>query len=292
MLNAYPYKMAGAGIWEINEFDGVSMFLIEGSERALLIDTGVGIGDLKTFVKTLTNKPVDIFLTHNHRDHVGNAPLFSRVYMSGIDRMIGPVVRPWTSKESRLKYAHHVLERYRDRSYPWTDEDVWEFTEKDEPEVIRVRDGHVFQLGDREVSCWLCSGHTPGSMVLIDSETGYLFCGDSCNQKFGLGVRPIPGLPQVSVEETLESLKRIWEMEFDHLSIFNGHADFRPLGQPLKTEVFPTLMEGLAKIMEGDFTVCKEWIQEIDTVVETALFGEVAIQFHSDNIFKKTRQRE
>lgn len=291
MLNTYPYEVAGEGIWEINEFDGVSMFLVVGSERALLIDTGVGIGDLKTFVGSLTDKPLEVFLTHNHRDHVGNAPLFSKVHMSYTDRQIGPVVRPWTSKESRLKYARHTLERYHDRSYPWTADDVREFTEKEEPEVILVDDGHVFDLGDRKLTCWFCSGHTPGSMVLIDSKTGYLFCGDSCNQKFGLGVRPIPGLDSVSVQEALESLKRIWDMDFDHQRIFNGHADYRPLGQPLKVSVYPTLMEGLGKIMEGDFTVCKEWIQEIDTVVETALFGDVAIQFHSDNIYKKTIQR-
>lgn len=42
MLTAYPHSQIDTGVYEINEFDGASMFLIEGTERALLIDTGVG----------------------------------------------------------------------------------------------------------------------------------------------------------------------------------------------------------------------------------------------------------
>ena len=81
----YPVFYIGPGMWEINEFDGASLFLVEGDTRSLLIDTGIGIGDLKSFVESITSKPYDVFLTHNHRDHVGNAPLFSQVYMHPAD---------------------------------------------------------------------------------------------------------------------------------------------------------------------------------------------------------------
>lgn len=76
MLTTYPYSQIDIGVYEINEFDGASMFLIEGNERALLIDTGVGIGALDKFLHQLTALPVDVLLIHNHRDHVGNAPRF------------------------------------------------------------------------------------------------------------------------------------------------------------------------------------------------------------------------
>lgn len=85
MIEEYPYMEIGEGIYEINEFDNVSMFLIVGDEKALLVDAGIGIGNIKTFAEKLAGKPVEVFLTHNHRDHVGNAPLFPKVHISRID---------------------------------------------------------------------------------------------------------------------------------------------------------------------------------------------------------------
>ena len=49
-------------ITRIKDGSDVCEYLIEGSERAALIDTGYGIGDLKGFVETLTEKPYDVFM--------------------------------------------------------------------------------------------------------------------------------------------------------------------------------------------------------------------------------------
>lgn len=288
MLSSYPYEEIGDGIYEINEYDGVSMFLLVGRKRALLIDTGVGIGDLKSFVSTLVNKPVDVFITHNHRDHAGNAPLFPTVYMSRIDKAIGAMVRDWTTKESRMKYARRTAEHYPDRIYPWTEDDIQEFTSAQEPEVIGVDDGYTFDLGGRTATCLLCQGHTPGSMVVIDSKTGYLFSGDCCNDNLGIGVRKLENecMRHSSVEEALAGLERIWELDFDRNKVFSAHSDFRNVGEALKPYIMPRIIAGMHKILEGDYVVHKEWIQVIDTIVEQALFEDVTIQFHSDKIYK------
>ena len=102
MISTYPYSVIDNGVFEINEFDGSSMFLIAGDERALLVDAGVGIGDLKTFIGGLTDRPIDVLLTHNHRDHVGNAPRYSAVHMGKGDIGMGSILRNTTSRESRI----------------------------------------------------------------------------------------------------------------------------------------------------------------------------------------------
>lgn len=56
-------------------------YLVVGSERAVLIDTGCGIGDLRSFVEQLTDKPVTVLLTHGHLDHAPGAVQFDEVYM-------------------------------------------------------------------------------------------------------------------------------------------------------------------------------------------------------------------
>lgn len=59
--------------WIINFMDGSqNMYLLEGDEKALLIDTGWGSGTLRPYVERLTQKPVQVILTHGHLDHSGS----------------------------------------------------------------------------------------------------------------------------------------------------------------------------------------------------------------------------
>ena len=68
-------------VWVINEFFLDTVFLVAGEERALLIDTGTGVGDLKAAVEGLTGLPVIVALTHGHVDHAGGVRQFGEVYV-------------------------------------------------------------------------------------------------------------------------------------------------------------------------------------------------------------------
>ena len=72
-------------ITRIFGFAGELMYLAEGNDEAVLIDTGVGLGNLKEFVGTLTDKKVSVLLTHGHVDHALGAGLFETVYMNLLD---------------------------------------------------------------------------------------------------------------------------------------------------------------------------------------------------------------
>ena len=50
---------------------GVCMYLAEGTERAALLDTGFGFGELKGYVDSLTPMPYVVLLSHGHMDHAG-----------------------------------------------------------------------------------------------------------------------------------------------------------------------------------------------------------------------------
>ena len=65
--------------WCLSEFKLVNAFLIEGEEKAALIDTGCGIGHLAESVKELTDKPLIILVTHGHFDHDGGVKQFPGV---------------------------------------------------------------------------------------------------------------------------------------------------------------------------------------------------------------------
>lgn len=68
------YAISEYGHWE-----KMHSYLLLGEEYALLIDTGLGIGNIKTEIDSLTNLPVKVVTTHVHWDHIGCHSLFSDI---------------------------------------------------------------------------------------------------------------------------------------------------------------------------------------------------------------------
>ena len=57
--------------WLVCEPSQVNSFLVAGSERAVAIDTGLGIAPIAPVHAQLTDLPVEVVNTHYHADHVG-----------------------------------------------------------------------------------------------------------------------------------------------------------------------------------------------------------------------------
>lgn len=64
-------------IIRIKDICGTFLYLVEGKDRACLIDTGDGYGDLGSYIRQLTDKPVFVILTHGHMDHASGACFFN-----------------------------------------------------------------------------------------------------------------------------------------------------------------------------------------------------------------------
>lgn len=70
----FTIKQIKQNIWAICEFkhpEKVISYLIVGKDRALLFDTGLGIGDIKQEIIKITNKPIIVLNSHFHYDHIG-----------------------------------------------------------------------------------------------------------------------------------------------------------------------------------------------------------------------------
>lgn len=69
--------------WCINFMNGTqNLYLLEGEEKALLLDTGYGTGTLREFVEKLTNKEIIVANTHFHPDHSAGNGEFEKVLVS------------------------------------------------------------------------------------------------------------------------------------------------------------------------------------------------------------------
>lgn len=93
IFGSYTAWQAKEGTWFINFMNGTeNMYLLEGSEKALLIDTGYGAGNLRAFVEKLTDKPIIVVNTHYHPDHAAGNGEFEEVYMSSGYALDAPTV--------------------------------------------------------------------------------------------------------------------------------------------------------------------------------------------------------
>ena len=117
------------GVWSLLSPGGCPTlcYLVEGAERALLIDTGFGVGDLKALCERLTDKPLLVVDTHSHGDHVLGNPQFDRVYIHALDLEAG---RAANEPEQRRRFMDapgtlDTEDSRRDTSLTWAAATSW-----------------------------------------------------------------------------------------------------------------------------------------------------------------------
>ncbi|MDR1043212.1 MAG: MBL fold metallo-hydrolase [Clostridiales Family XIII bacterium] len=173
-----------------NPLKTLNSYIITGNDRNLLIDTGFHVqesfSDLKEGIRALEIDmgQTDIFLTHCHSDHAGNAGRIaspdSVIYASETDKdLIASIVGD-----------HDGLERYFfrqmvEQGFPAdSSEESLEVNpalQNNEPDpfpVVPIDEGHVFDLGGVRLGTVSTPGHTPGHTCLYIEEDGILFTGD------------------------------------------------------------------------------------------------------------------
>ena len=123
------------------EDTGVRFFLLTGTERALLIDSGMRIDNARDIAEELTDLPVSLVNTHADRDHICSNEQFEEFYMH-------PAEEPIYRKSGKAG------------------------------KIIPVKEGDVIDLGERELRVIALPGHTPGSIALLDANNRVLISGD------------------------------------------------------------------------------------------------------------------
>ena len=158
-------------ITRIYGFTSELMYLVEGDDRAALLDTGCGFGSLLDCVRRLTAKPVTVLLTHGHTDHALGAGEFDEVYIS--------------PPEKDVYAVHSELSFRKSSGTQWAD-----FYKVSDSQIVSplpfekmkpLYPGDSFSLGGISVAAFACPGHTRGSLVFLIPEERILLLGDACN---------------------------------------------------------------------------------------------------------------
>ena len=126
--------------WRVED-NGVRFFLLTGTEKALLIDSGMNVKNAREIAEGLTDLPVSLLNTHADRDHIGCNEQFESFYMH-------PAEEPIYRRSGKAG------------------------------DIIPVKEGDIIDLGNRELRIIDLPGHTPGSIAILDLEHRVLISGD------------------------------------------------------------------------------------------------------------------
>jgi glyoxylase-like metal-dependent hydrolase (beta-lactamase superfamily II) len=194
----FSTRPVARAVWLVAEPGHVNSFLVAGRDRAVLVDSGLGIAPIRPVVEALTDRPVDVVHTHAHLDHVGGDAEFDRVaiHPAGVAEL-----RAGASAAERRRYLAHTrrmlaaADAYRalDRDFfhllsadadprplpPGVDESTWAPGPAPEPDLLA--DGDVVDLGGRALTVLHTPGHSPDSVCFLDEHAGLLLGGDTVN---------------------------------------------------------------------------------------------------------------
>ncbi len=109
-MTAFRTETLTAGTTRIFGVTGEIMYLCVGTHTAVLIDTGVGIGDLAGLVRSLTDKPVTVLLTHGHVDHAMGAGAFADVRMHPAEWPVYLQHREWAIRKDYVGMSAPALQ--------------------------------------------------------------------------------------------------------------------------------------------------------------------------------------
>ncbi len=158
---------------EYGHWAQVHSYLFIGKERAALVDTGLGIANIRNVVQPLTNLPILVITTHVHGDHIGGHSLFTEIAVHENDKgwlengIPVPIeqIRDYVVKEP---FTKKPPESFRIENYTV-------FTGS--PSQI-LKDSESIELGNRTLEVLHTPGHSPGHICILERDTGYLVTGD------------------------------------------------------------------------------------------------------------------
>jgi glyoxylase-like metal-dependent hydrolase (beta-lactamase superfamily II) len=233
-FEVYEVSPAVFALYEPRQSESTIGYLIVGSQRAILFDTGMGIADIKSIVAQLTRLPVIVLNSHTHGDHVGGNWQFTTIY--SMDTDFSRQNAKGSSKQAQEEIQPSELcgalpVGFDAKTYVTR---PWKITKY-------IHDGEHIDLGDRTIEVLSTPGHTPDAICLFDRANGLLFTGDTY----------YPGTiylfaPETNLQAYEASIHRLAALAPQVKEVLGAH-NF-PLTPPT---ILPRLVEDFEAVLSG-----------------------------------------
>lgn len=153
----------------LKEVESVNLYLILGSEQALLFDTGYGYVDYRSQIREITALPLIVVNSHGDPDHALGSYLFPEVYMHRGDyEFLMELDQDAKRKMETIEYRLKKLPELADEM------DVEAYIKPNLADtVIRfIDDGDEFRLGGLTCRVYTTPGHSKGSVCSARKKGG------------------------------------------------------------------------------------------------------------------------
>ena len=259
----FEVRQLDQDVYLIAEPGHVNNFLIVGSERAVLLDTGLGVADIRSVAEGLAGKPVSVINSHYHFDHTGGNRLFDDIAIHRLGAQQLAQAAPDGLASGYMAYTRNLIDAWA--GYKKLDDTYFHLVSGDtlirplpagfRPENYEIvpsqatrllDDGDVVDLGDRSLRVLHTPGHSPDSICLVDDARGLLFGGDTLNtgpiyaQLEDSDVEAFALSTERLVTDLRHSVQRIFVCHF--MRVDNG------------AELMQEIAEGFQRIVNGDVT--------------------------------------
>jgi len=262
---------------------GELAYLVEGKERALLIDGLTGVGSLKAFVRELTELPVTLVITHGHVDHAPAIFEYGEGFIHPDD--IALMYTPFCCDEKR-RFDFATMGKMMGAKYR-TEPTMADVIPACPVKTYPVYDGDIFDLGGTCLEVVHVPGHTYGSIALIDRDNRACYTGDCCNMNTLLFL-----VGSTTIEEYKQSLLHFKEKQTEFDVCWGGHG---PTSVPNTVideglELCDLIMEGKDDSIESDSRGRPCWYAKAKGAHFDRLDGGVMnIAYHKNMIWKREK---
>ncbi|MFA5066066.1 MAG: MBL fold metallo-hydrolase [Dehalococcoidia bacterium] len=245
-----------------NPLKSVNCYVIKGSDRNLIIDTGMNRPECKEVMMPALQKlgidlnRTDLFVTHLHADHFGLtgdlATESSICYFGRAETKIVKGPRHWAD----------LLDYYTANGFPlqvlkesMAKHPGYLYSPSRLVDITEVDDGQVIEVGGYALRCVETPGHSPGHMCLYDEGKKILFSGDHILFDITPNIAHWPEMGD-ALGDYLNSLDKAGTLEAElvlpaHRSSWHEH---KKRIQELKEHHRVRLEEAIAALKQGDKT--------------------------------------
>ena len=245
-MNEIKISQLDEKLWVIDEQQKVSLFVLNGSEKVLLIDTGSGMLDLHEEIRKLCgDKPVIAVNTHAHLDHILGNNQFQEVYIGRYDESEAYLPEEVVRTGGEVAYFREGMpETYLKNWNPGLTKNIRVLKEKD-----------ILDLGDLKIQVIEIPSHTKGSLAFYEEKKGWLFTGDIVLpwEAWGWLANSAPLKQYYESVQKLNRLsskvKRVFPSHGQEMMKIEGYSRYE-----LPVNIFAIYEEGLKRILDDDYT--------------------------------------
>ena len=203
-------------IYQIKDAMGALTTLIIGKDKALLIDTGYGLYNLKEYISHITSLPLIVVASHGHMDHTGGNYLFDQVYIDEKDMNLCMKHNSKLWRQNEINTAINL--NLIDDTFKQEN-----FLKQREGNLIPLKPNQEFDLGHILVLTIPMEGHTKGSTGFYLKEDKILVVADATCPFVWLFLDE-----STTVSTYITMLERILKLDFNYILLGHGQGKLLP----------------------------------------------------------------